>query len=67
MSASATTHPASRHVPIRRVSILAVIVAVSLIVGLLAGYTWGQNTTSGTTADVAPLPFRDGYIPAQPM
>lgn len=70
MSANTTTPVGTRHWPLTHYLALAAVV-LTITIGVFIVYTL---TGSGSTAtdtngsvDVAPDPFKGGFVPAQPM
>lgn len=68
MSASTTTRATSPRWTIRHLIVLAAIV-LAVAAGLFVAYTITSDapTVSDTTGELAPVPFKDGFVPAQPM
>lgn len=61
---SATTTTISRW-SIRRITLLATVL-LALTAGVLAAYTLTVNVSDTPSGDV-PVPFKDGFVPSQPM
>lgn len=64
-----TTTAPPTHAYRRRPRHYAIIATIflSLAAGVLAGYAWEHTASPAITDWNVPVPFKDGYVPAQPM
>lgn len=42
-------------------------IILAMAAGVLAGYAWERSTSPSGAVWNVPVPFKDGYVPAQPM
>lgn len=61
-----TAPPTHHRWRLRHYAIVATII-LALAAGVLAGYAWEHSTSPPSTDWNVPVPFKDGYVPAQPM